>query len=96
MRSCSIKNRRDISVACENEDRVRHDFGSISDVGPYSEVKRKMRDPIENITILQKQLNELQLENQLLKNIRNRRALRILILIKVPESDIHGKSLRKW
>ena len=72
MRSCSIKNRRDISVACENEDRVRHDFGSISDVGPYSEVKRKMRDPIENITILQKQLNELQLENQLLKNILDR------------------------
>ena len=69
MRSCSIKNRRDISVACENEDRARRDFGSISDVGPDYEVKRKMRDPIENITILQKQLNELQLENQLLKNI---------------------------
>ena len=28
-----------------------------------------MRNPIENISILQKQLNELQLENQLLKNM---------------------------
>ena len=31
-----------------------------------------MRDPVENISILQKQLNELQLENQLLKNILDR------------------------
>ena len=28
-----------------------------------------VRDPIENINILQKQINELQLENQTLKNI---------------------------
>ena len=28
-----------------------------------------MRDPIENINKLQKQLNDLQLENQILKNI---------------------------
>ena len=28
-----------------------------------------MRDPIENISLLQKKINELQLENQLLKNI---------------------------
>ena len=28
-----------------------------------------MRDPVENISLLQKQLNELLLENQLLKNI---------------------------
>lgn len=28
-----------------------------------------MRDPIENISKLQKQLNDLQLENQILKNI---------------------------
>lgn len=28
-----------------------------------------MRDSVENISILQKQLDELQLENQLLKNI---------------------------
>ena len=28
-----------------------------------------MRDPIENVTRLQKQLNNLQLENQVLKNI---------------------------
>ncbi len=27
-----------------------------------------MRDPIENISKLQKQLNDLQLENQILKN----------------------------
>ena len=26
-----------------------------------------MRDPIENVSLLQKQLNELQLENQILK-----------------------------
>ena len=31
-----------------------------------------MRDPIENINILQKQINELQLENQILKNILDR------------------------
>lgn len=29
-----------------------------------------MRDPIENVTRLQKQLNNLQLENQVLKNSR--------------------------
>lgn len=28
-----------------------------------------MRDPIENITLLQRQINELQIENQLLKNL---------------------------
>lgn len=28
-----------------------------------------MRDTIENISLLQKQLNDLQLENQVLKNI---------------------------
>lgn len=31
-----------------------------------------MRDPIENVSLLQKQLNELQLENQILKNILDR------------------------
>ena len=31
-----------------------------------------VRDPIENINILQKQINELQLENQTLKNILDR------------------------
>ena len=31
-----------------------------------------MRDPIENVSLLQKQLNDLQLENQLLKNILDR------------------------
>ena len=31
-----------------------------------------MRDPIENISLLQKKINELQLENQLLKNILDR------------------------
>jgi len=31
-----------------------------------------MRDPIENISKLQKQLNDLQLENQILKNILDR------------------------
>lgn len=34
-----------------------------------------MRDSIENISQLQKQLNELQLENQLLKNILDRAGL---------------------
>ena len=31
-----------------------------------------MRDPIENVSLLQKQLNTLQLENQILKNILDR------------------------
>lgn len=31
-----------------------------------------MRNPVENITTLQKQLNELQLENQMLKNLLDR------------------------
>ena len=28
-----------------------------------------MRDPVENVSLLQKQLNTLQLENQILKNM---------------------------
>ena len=35
-----IKDRRDITVECENEDRARRGFGSISDAGPDNEVKR--------------------------------------------------------
>ena len=31
-----------------------------------------MREPIENISLLQKQINRLQLENQILKNILDR------------------------
>ena len=31
-----------------------------------------MRDPIENISLLQKKINDLQLENQILKNILDR------------------------
>ena len=31
-----------------------------------------MRDPMENVSLLQKQLNDLQLENQILKNILDR------------------------
>lgn len=31
-----------------------------------------MRNPIENISLLQKQMNDLQLENQILKNILDR------------------------
>lgn len=31
-----------------------------------------MRDPVENVSLLQKQLNTLQLENQILKNILDR------------------------
>ena len=31
-----------------------------------------MRDPVENISLLQKQLNALQLENQILRNILDR------------------------
>lgn len=31
-----------------------------------------MREPIENISLLQKQINHLQLENQILKNILDR------------------------
>ena len=34
-----------------------------------------MRDPIENVTRLQKQLNNLQLENQVLKNILDKAGL---------------------
>lgn len=34
-----------------------------------------MRDPIENVTRLQKQLNHLQLENQVLKNILDKAGL---------------------
>ena len=47
-----------------------------------------MRDPTKNITILQKQLNELQLENQLLKNILDRSGISYvqeLKLLKEPE-----------
>lgn len=32
----------------------------------------KMRNPVENISLLQKQINDLQLENQILKNILDR------------------------
>ena len=31
-----------------------------------------MRNPVENISLLQKQINDLQLENQILKNILER------------------------
>ena len=31
-----------------------------------------MRNPVENISLLQKQINDLQLENQILKNILDR------------------------
>lgn len=41
-----------------------------------------MRDPIENITVLQKQLNDLQLENQLLKNILDRSGISYIQEIK--------------
>ena len=34
-----------------------------------------MRDPIENISQLQKKLNDLQLENQILKNILDKAGL---------------------
>ena len=34
-----------------------------------------MRDPVENVSLLQKQLNTLQLENQILKNILDRSGL---------------------
>ena len=47
-----------------------------------------MRDPVENISILQKQLNELQLENQLLKNILDRSGISYmqeLKLLREPE-----------
>ena len=37
-----------------------------------------MRDPIENISQLQKQLNDLQLENQILKNILDQAGLSYL------------------
>lgn len=36
-----------------------------------------MRNPIENISILQKQLNELQLENRLLKNMLDQSGMSI-------------------
>ena len=34
-----------------------------------------MRDPIENITLLQRQINELQIENQLLKNLLSQKGV---------------------
>lgn len=39
---------------------------------PYKGVETIMRNPIENISHLQTQLNDLQLENQILKNILDR------------------------
>lgn len=39
-----------------------------------------MRSPVENISILQNQLNELQLENQILKNILDRSGIPYLVL----------------
>ena len=41
-----------------------------------------MRDPIENISLLQKKINDLQLENQLLKNILDRSGISYLQEIK--------------
>lgn len=41
-----------------------------------------MRDPIENITLLQKKINDLQLENRLLKNILDRSGISYLQEIK--------------
>lgn len=34
-----------------------------------------MREPIENVSLLQKQINDLQLENQILRNILDRSGL---------------------
>ena len=39
---------------------------------PSKKGDNEMRELIENVSLLQKQLNELQLENQLLKNILDR------------------------
>lgn len=39
---------------------------------PGSGDKNNMRDPIDNVSMLQKKINDLQLENQLLKNILDR------------------------
>ena len=39
---------------------------------PSEKGDNEMRELIENVSLLQKQLNELQLENQLLKNILDR------------------------
>lgn len=47
-----------------------------------------MREPIENVSLLQKQINDLQLENQILKNILDRSGISYIQEInrlKVPE-----------
>lgn len=48
-----------------------------------------MREPIENVSLLQKQINDLQLENQILKNILDRSGISYIQEInrlKVPEN----------
>lgn len=49
-----------------------------------------MRDPIENVTRLQKQLNNLQLENQVLKNILDKAGLSYQ-----NDWQVYGKRKRK-
>lgn len=53
-----------------------------------------MRDPIENVSLLQKQLNDLQLENQILKNILDRSGISYtqeLKRLRTPEDMIRIK-----
>ena len=45
---------------------------------PSKKGDNEMRELIENVSLLQKQLNELQLENQLLKNILDRSGISVL------------------
>ena len=55
-----------------------------------------MRDPIENISQLQKQINELQLENQILKGILDKSGIsysRELGNMKMPEiSEVYDEN----
>ena len=53
-----------------------------------------MRNPVENISLLQKQINDLQLENQILKNILDRSGISYVHEIaRISESE---KAEWKW
>lgn len=62
----AIKQCRDSFIAIDNADCLIND-----DVRRYT----NMRDSIENISQLQKKLNDLQLENQILRNMLDKAGL---------------------
>ena len=69
-----------------------------------SRLEIKVRNPVENISLLQKKINDLQLENQILKNILDRSGISYtheIARISEPESaeendpdQGHGLSIR--